>query len=93
MTDYTGFHGGDPLQQEGNYIALKASATEGSEVTVELVGSDTGKGAIKLDPDMQMVFRITNKTKQSIKLVATKDGERIEQTYQLSNLTLETKPD
>lgn len=91
MTGYTGFHGSDPEEQKGNYLALKFEATEGSTTTVELVGGT--KGPVPLDEDMNIVLHISNKTTESVKVTVQKDDETLEKTYGLTGLTLESEPE
>lgn len=92
VTDYTGFHGSNPVEQEGNYLALHATAEpSGATITVELIGGTSGKGPVKLDPDGIIVLRITNKTSQKVKVTATKDKTVKTITYGLTGLTLTPK--
>ena len=86
MTDYTQFSDA-PEQQKGNYLALKFDFTDGATTTVEIVGGT--KGAVTLDPDKNWVGLIANKNSQTIKVVATKGGMKVEKTYSLIGLTLE----
>lgn len=89
VTGYTGFHGSDPLEQEGNFLALKINATtaEGLTTAVELVGGTTGP--VTLDSDMNIVLHIQNKNTESVKVTVTKGDESETKTYGLSGLTLE----
>lgn len=91
VTGYTGFHGSDPLEQEGNFLALKIDAitTEGVTTTVELVGGT--KGPVTLDSDMNIVLHIQNKDTESVKVTVSKGGESETKTYGLSGLTLESE--
>lgn len=84
VTGYTGFSG-DPDLQEGNFIALKASAASGATTTVEVVGGHSGP--VELDSDMNFVLRIENKN-QKIKVVTTKDGESVTKIYSLKSVKL-----
>lgn len=85
VSDYTGYSG-DPELQKGNFICLKAEATEGATVTVQLLGG--AGGIVTLDSDMNAVIRVTNKDKQKIKFVATKSGESVTKIFDLSMLDL-----
>lgn len=85
VTGYTGFSGDEALQS-GNYLALAFVATEGSTTTVELLGAQTTVGPQALDSDMNIVLRITNKNKQKVKVVTTKDGVSVSNVYSLSSL-------
>lgn len=89
VTGYTGFHGTDPLEQKGNFLALKinASTAEGVTTAVELVGGT--KGPVTLDSDMNIVLHIQNKDTESVKVTVSKGGESETKTYRLSGLTLE----
>lgn len=93
VTGYTGFNGSNPVEQEGNYLALHATAEpSGATITVELIGGTSGKGPVKLDPDGIIVLRITNKDTQKVKVTATKNEAVKTTTYGLSGLTLTPKP-
>ena len=89
VTGYTGFHGSDPTEQEGNFLALKVDASSIEDVTtvVELVGGT--KGPVTLDADMNIVLHIQNKDTESVKVTVSKGGESETKTYGLSGLTLE----
>lgn len=86
MTDYTQFSS-TPAQQKGNYLALKFDFADGATTTVEIVGGT--KGPVTLDGDKNWVGLIANKDSQTIKVVATKGGMKVEKTYSLTGLTLE----
>lgn len=90
VTDYTGFSG-EPEKQAGNYLALKVVTDPAdAKVTVEFVGGQTTPGPIDLEPDdRSLVFRISDKEAQSIKVTASKGEETITKTYGLTGLTLE----
>ena len=77
VTGYTGFDGSDPLEQEGNYLALTFTPTSWDGVmTVELVGGT--KGAVTLsEGDDFCVFKVDN-IAQTIK------------SYSLTSLVLES---
>ena len=87
VTDYTGFSD-KPAEQSGNYLAIEISdSPKADKVTAEVVGGT--KGPVPLDDDRIFVARIENKDTESIKVVATKNGEFSEKTYSLTGLTLE----
>ena len=90
VTGYTGFNGSEPLEQEGNYLALKFEPTTwDGVVTVELVGGT--KGAVTLSEDDDFcVFKIDNKS-QSIKVEFTDGDDEYEKTYSLTSLVLESE--
>lgn len=92
VTGYTGFNGSNPTEQEGNYLALDFNATPWPDrMTVELVGGT--KGEVELtQEDKFCVFRITDKSSQTIRLKVDKQDTHIEKTYKLSGLTLDAKP-
>lgn len=82
-TGFTGFSG-TATEQEGNFLALNAGATEGSTVTA------SGTNKTRVDGDL-VVTRITDKTKP-LTITATKDGESTSVEFDLSGLTLAAKP-
>ena len=76
----------------GNFIALKFSDIDNRATSVK-VGLDPSQssGLVELmgDPDMNGVFKITNKDTQKFKVVVT-DGLNVAvKTYDLSGLTVE----
>lgn len=74
-------------EQSGHYLALDfLSDPEADSVTVELVGGK--KGPVTLDEDMNCVFLITEETKGSIKVIATKSGQTATETFDISGLIL-----
>ena len=91
VTGYTGFHGSDPTEQEGNFLALKvdASSIEDVATVVELVGGT--KGPVTLDADMNIVLHIQNKNTETVKVSRKKDALSEDKVYTLTNLTLEPK--
>ena len=91
VTGYTGFHGSDPLEQEGNFLALKidASSVDGVTTVVELVGGT--KGPVALDADMNIVLHIQNKNTETVKVSRKKGALSEDKVYTLKNLTLEPK--
>ena len=89
VTGYTGFSS-KPAEQKGNYIALKVNADEEAVVKVQLVGGKVTKDLMTLDEDRNFVFLISDKEKQSIKVVVESGGKTKETVYGLSGLTLET---
>lgn len=88
VTGYTGYSG-DPDLQEGNFLAIKATASENATVTVELTNGHSGP--VTLDSDMNAVIRIENKNTQKLKVVATSpDGSETTKFYSLKGLVCET---
>ena len=87
VTGYTGFSG-DSDEQEGNYLALKATADAGTTITAELVGGTLGH-PVTLDEDGMIVFRIGN-TSQTIRFVASKNDVSDTIVLTLNGLVLES---
>lgn len=85
VTGYTGFSG-DPAEQSGNYIAVKATAEAGAVITAEVIGGDHGE--VTLDSDGILVARIKN-TSQKLRFTATSDNGTQTIIYDLSGLTLD----
>lgn len=84
ITGWTAFSG-DPAEQSGNYIAVKATAVEGAVITAEVIGGD--HGPVTLDEDGILVARIKNTNqKLQFKAITTAGIQTI--TYSLSGLTL-----
>lgn len=95
VTGYTGFNSAEPIEQEGNYLALDFSTDmddEGATVTVELVGGTKGPVQLTHPDDMFCVFRVTDKNTQNIRVKATKDGATSTRELDLSGLVLQAKP-
>ena len=89
MTGFTGFSG-EAEKQSGNYLALTFEADEDATVTVTFNGAQTTPSPVVLEPgDRDCVFRITDKSSQSISVKIEKGSESIEKTYGLTGLTLE----
>lgn len=93
VTGYTDFSPGNPVQQEGHYLAMRVDTEDENDViTVELLGGTDGH-PWELDPDRNVVFRITNKDTQKIRVVVTHtnedESESVEtKTYSLKGLEL-----
>lgn len=88
VTGYTGFHGSDPTEQEGNYLALDFTPSNWDGIlTVELVGGT--KGPVTLtSSDHFCVFKI-DATTQTIKVEYTDGDDDYTKSYSLTNLVLE----
>ena len=85
VTDYTGFSG-DPELQEGNYLVFHASVTgvSGCTITARMDNTST------LDADGIAVFRVRDKSSQTLTLVASKAGYTSQtKVYSLTGLTCE----
>ena len=84
VTGYTGFSG-DPAEQSGHYIALKATASEPARITAQVIGGT--HGAVTLDSDGEIICRIANNS-QSIRFIAKAQEETFTVEYALTNLVL-----
>ena len=87
VADYSSAFGGDLAS--GNYLALHFSTpgVEDSTITVEVVNGVSGP--VTLDPDGINIARIADKSTQTIRVVASKDGyESVTKVYSLTGLTL-----
>ena len=77
----------------GNFIALKFSGIDENATSVK-VGLDpsvsTGLVEIINDPDKNGAFKITDKDTQKFKVVSTYGTHKLTQTFDLSDLTVET---
>lgn len=85
VTDYEGFDE-DPELQNGNFLALKVDAPEGSTTYVELVGGHSGP--VELDSDMNIVLRIESTSEQHVRVTVVTGDERYSKDYDLTGLTL-----
>ena len=84
VTGWTAFSG-DPAEQSGNYIAVKATAVEGATITAQVIGGD--HGPVTLDSDGILVARIKN-IGQDLEFCATTETGAQRIRYDLSGLTL-----
>ena len=84
VTGWTAFSG-DPAEQSGNYIAVKATAVEGATITAQVIGGD--HGPVTLDEDGILIARIKNNS-QKLQFKATTDDGIQTIRYDLSGLTL-----
>ena len=75
-------------EQSGNFLVLHfETEEEGSTITIELVGGVHGPK--ELDEDGLAIFRIANKSTQTIKVVASKTGYTdTVRKFKLTGLTL-----
>lgn len=83
----------------GNFLALKFTAPEtATSIKIGLIPhwdenipglADNDDGLVELvgDPDMNGIFKITDKNKQKFKVVATDGNHKVVQIYDLSGLT------
>lgn len=78
----------------GNFVALKFVIIDPditySDIQVGLNPSESS-GLVTLDADLNGVFKITNKTEQTFRVVVTKDGATKTKDYILSGLTVATE--
>lgn len=89
VKEYTQFSN-NADEQQGNFLSLKINAPEGAVLYYELVGAKNKPGKFKFeDGDRQLVCRITDKSRQKIKITAELNGETKTTTYSLTGLTLE----
>lgn len=85
VDDYTGFSG-DPELQVGNYLVFHAAVpdVEGVTITAKMDNTST------LDEDGIGVFRVRDKSSQTLTIVASKEGyDSVTKVYSLSGLTCE----
>ena len=93
MTGFTGFSG-EPEKQSGNYLALSFEVNDEATVTVTFGNALTTPSPTVLEPgDRDCVFRISDKSTQTISVKVEMGDQKIEKTYGLSGLTLESAPD
>ena len=85
ITGWTAFSG-DPTEQEGNYLAVKATAAEGATITAQVIGGT--HGPVTLDEDGILIARIQN-VGQKLQFKATTDAGTQTITYDLSGLNLQ----
>lgn len=74
-------------EDSGNYIAIKFESDEDAIITAEVVNGI--HGPVTLDEDGILVARIADKSSQTIKIVASKDGKSVTKIYTLDGLTCE----
>lgn len=89
VADYSSAYGSG--EDSGNYAVIHAEVpgVEGVTLTVQVVGGVHDPQT--LDSDGICICRITNKSTQTIKVVASKDGcTSVTRVIRLNGLTLET---
>lgn len=87
IEDYSSAYSGDLAH--GNFLVLHYAVPEvdGATITVEIVGGTSGP--VTLDPDGLHIARIADKSSQSLKIVASKEGyTSATKTLSLTGLTL-----
>lgn len=89
VADYSSAYG--PGENSGNYIVLHCTTPgfEGSTITAEVVNGV--HGPVTLDEDGIVILRIADKDLQTVRIVASKDGESDSVTLDLSNLVMESQ--
>ena len=90
VTGFTGFSS-NVDEQSGNYLVLKMATvpSDNVDITVEVVGGTVGH-PVTLDADRNIVLRITDKTTETIRVIARNAVSVITKTYGLTGLTLAT---
>ena len=90
VDDYTGYSEDTELQS-GHYLALKFEATEGADITVQLIGGETDSDPVEVDDeDMNVVIRIEDPSVQRLKVASTLDGHSdYAKVYRMTGLVLE----
>jgi hypothetical protein len=85
VDDYTGFSG-DPALQEGNFLVFHAAVPNVDDVTITATMDNTST----LDSDGIGVFRVRDKSSQTLTIVASKEGyDSVTKVFSLSGLTCE----
>ena len=84
---YTGFSS-NPDEQEGNYLVFHVDVPGETGVTYTATMDNTST----LDSDQIAVFRVRDKSTQTLTIVASKEGyESVTKVYSLSGLTCNAK--
>ena len=79
---------------EGNFMVLKFSDIDPDATSVKVgMEPSQGSGLVELlgDPDMNGVFKVTDKASQKFVVLSTVNGFTNKQVYDLSELTLQTE--
>ena len=87
VDDYSAAFGGD--LSSGNYLALhmETPGIDDATITVEIINGTSGP--VTLDPDGLWIGRIADKSTQTIKVVASKEGyDSVTLNFRLDALTL-----
>ena len=88
VTGYTGFHGSDPEEQEGNYLALLFRA-DGYQLSASYSGGKHPDSPVPLDGDGIYLLRVSEPG-QTITVHASRDSSRQSRTLNLA-VTLKEK--
>ena len=87
VEEYTGFSS-DPELQEGNYIVFHVDVPGVDGVTYTATMDNTST----LDSDQIAIFRVRDKSSQTLTIVASKEGyNSVTKTYGLSDLYCKAK--
>lgn len=84
MKHVIGFTTAFPGESEGNFLALSLTAKSGVEITTGLINGN--HGMVKVT-DGFCVYRITDKSKQKVKVEFKKDDVVETKVYDLTGLT------
>ena len=90
VSDYTNFSS-KVAEQSGNYLAIHCTVpdTTPDRITVEVVNGTSGER--ELESDGLIVLRIADKTTQSVRVKAYKNGlATVTKTFTLTGLTLQS---
>ena len=79
----TGYSAFDASEQDGNFLALSMTADEDVEIKTELVNGVHGEVTVD---DGFCVYRITDKSQQSVKITFTKGKDIVTKIYSLTGL-------
>ena len=85
VADYSSAFG--PGEDSGNYLVLKFESDEDAEIVVEIINGYSGP--VTLDDDGIWIGRIADKSTQTVKVVASKDGKSVTKTFTLEDLDCE----
>lgn len=85
---YTGFDSSNPELQEGNYLAFYANVPNVTGVTYTV----TLTNPVVLDEDQTIILRIRDKSTQTVRVVASKEGyQSVTKLFALDQLVCEPK--
>lgn len=88
IADYSAAFSGD--EASGNYIAIHCEVPDEDGVTITCEVVNGFHGPVTLDEDGILVARIADKSTQTIKVVASKQGyDSVTKTYSLTGLTVQ----
>lgn len=88
VTGYTGFDPSHEELQSGNYLVLHAEVPDVDDVTITVTVTNPSV----LDDDGIIVLRIADKSTQTVRVVASKEGyDSVTKTFDLRSLDCETE--